>query len=122
MTAGVQRLEWVEARTRNYGPMVRFYRDLLGLPAFFEEDDKEFIQFRVGDSETYLALLGTQNPGGNFVPAIEVDDLDKAVQGLEGRGISFPAGIQTFTHLRLAEFADPDGNRLQLFEWRKTSE
>ena len=116
---GLQKVEWVESRSRNYPRLVRFYRDILGLPVAFEEDDKEFIEFRVGNSETYLAILGTRGGGRNFVPAIEVADLAAAVVMLRRRRVRFTTEVQEFMHIRLAEFEDPEGNRLQLFEWKR---
>ena len=50
-------LEWVEARVPNYAEMVEFYHHTLGLPVNFEEERHDFIQFRIGGSKTYLALL-----------------------------------------------------------------
>ncbi len=38
----------VEARVPNYAEMIDFYHRTLGLAVNFEEEDKEFIQFRVG--------------------------------------------------------------------------
>ena len=86
------------------------------MPVFFEEDDKEFIQFKVGESETYLAVLGSQSQEANFIPAIEVSSIEPVVAELKSRGIKFTSEIMSFTHIRLVEFQDPDGNRVQLFE------
>ena len=91
---------------------------MLGFPVAFEEDDKDFIEFEVGRSHAYLAILGTRRRGRNFIPAIEVEDLQAAVSALRRRRVRFATGIQEFAHIRLAE-EDSDGNRLQLFEWRR---
>ena len=53
-------LEWVEARVSNYEEMKKFYKGILGLPLNFEEERKDFIQYKVGPSKTYLALLDTK--------------------------------------------------------------
>lgn len=120
----IRGLEWTEARVRNYKKTVKFYRDVLGLKLVFEEDDKDFIQFSAGKSTTYLALLGVpkNSSSSNFVPTLEVDDIDAAVDRLRTKGVKFITRILEFTHIRLVEFVDPEGNRLQLFEWKKKKE
>jgi len=40
-------LEWVEARVPNYEDLKKFYRNTLGLPSNFEEEGKDFIQFKM---------------------------------------------------------------------------
>lgn len=88
--------------------------------------DKEFIQFRAGKSKTYLALLGAGNgysrrrAPSNFIPALEVDDIEAMATKLRRRGIRSLYRIMDFTHIRLGELMAPEGNLLQLFQWRKT--
>lgn len=114
------KLEWIETRTNNYRKLVEFYRDVLGLPVEFEEDDKDYIQFKVGKSDTYIAVLGSwkEREKENFIPAIEVTDLASAVAELKSKQVRFIKDIIEFTHIRLAEIEDPEGNKLQLFEFK----
>ncbi len=63
-------------------------------------------------------MLGSDTEGGNFIPAIEVSGIEPVVAELKSKGIRFTSEILSFTHIRLAEFQDPDGNRVQLFEWK----
>lgn len=58
------RLEWIETRADNYEELKRFYGSVLGLALNFEEERKDFVQFKVGSSKTYLALLDTKNRHG----------------------------------------------------------
>ena len=46
--------------------------------------------------------------------ALEVDDIDAAVQELGGQGVSFPKGVKDDGAVKLAMFADPDGYPLYL--------
>lgn len=82
-SAATRGLEWVEARVPNYDDMKKFYRNTLGLPLNFEEERKDFIQFKVGSSKTYLALLDLKKTGmtksRGFVPTFEVPDLQKFI-------------------------------------------
>lgn len=117
-------LEWVEARVPNYEEMKKFYRSTLGLPLNFEEERKDFIQFKVGPSKTYLALLDTKKTGmtrrSGFVPTFEVRDLDKFIQSIKKKGVKVGRRIAEGDHVRLVDFFDPNGNLLQAFEWKRT--
>lgn len=56
-------------------------------------------------------------PGGTVV--FEVDDLDMARAGLEQRGIVFDEHLgEVPGYARYASFTDPDGNTMQLIEYR----
>jgi catechol 2,3-dioxygenase-like lactoylglutathione lyase family enzyme len=116
-------LEWIEARVPNYGEMKKFYRNTLGLPLNFEEERKDFIQFRVGSSKTYLALLDLKKTGmtksRGFVPTFEVADLQKFVGSMREKGVRVGRRIVEGDHVRLIDFFDPNGNLLQAFEWKK---
>ncbi|HVH14898.1 MAG TPA: VOC family protein [Candidatus Angelobacter sp.] len=115
-------LEWVEARVQNYEEMKKFYRRTLGLPLNFEEERKDFIQFKVGPSKTYLALLDTKKTGmarrSGFVPTFEVPDLDKFVRSMKKKGVKVGRRVAEGDHVRLVDFFDPNGNLLQAFEWK----
>ena len=118
-------LEWVEARVSNYAEMKRFYRNTLGLPLNFEEERKDFIQFKVGSSKTYLALLDLKKTGmtksRGFVPTFEVPNLQKFVQSMKEKGVKVGRRIAEGDHVRLVDFFDPNGNLLQAFEWKRMS-
>src|SRR3989442_11024346 len=120
-----RKLEWVEARVENYEKMKKFYRTVLGLPLNFEEERKDFIQFRVGTSKTYLALLDTAKTGmtkrNGFVPTFEVSDLDKFIAQMKVKRVKVGSRISEGDHVRLVDFYDPNGNLLQAFEWKHKS-
>ena len=116
-------LEWVEARIPNYEEMKKFYRNTLGLPLNFEEERKDFIQFKVGPSKTYLALLDTKKTGmtrrSGFVPTFEVQNLDKFIQSMKKKGVKIGRRIAEGDHVRIVDFLDPNGNLLQALEWKR---
>ena len=102
--------------------MKRFYRNTLGLQLNFEEERKGFIQFKVGSSKTYLALLDlktgmTRSRG--FVPTFEVPDLRRFVQSMREKGVRVGWRIVEGGHVRLVDFFDPNGNLPQAFEWKR---
>ena len=116
-------LEWVEARVSNYAEMKKFYRGILSLPLNFEEERKDFIQFKVGPSKTYLALLDTKKTGvtksKGFIPTFEVSDLDRFIQSMKQKKVRVGRRIAEGDHVRLVDFYDPNGNLLQAFEWKQ---
>jgi len=118
-----RKLEWVEARVENYEKMKKFYRTILGLPLNFEEERKDFIQYKVGQSKTYLALLDTVKTGmtkaKGFVPTFEVSNLDQFVKRMKEKKVKVGSRIAEGDHVRLVDFYDPNGNILQAFEWKR---
>jgi len=116
-------LEWVEARVSNYEEMKKFYRGILDLSLNFEEERKDFIQFKVGPSKTYLALLDTKKTGmtrsKGFVPTFEVPDLDKFIRSMKEKRVRVGRRVAEGDHVRLVDFYDPNGNLLQAFEWEQ---
>src|SRR5437867_4799171 len=98
-----RKLEWVEARVENYEKMKKFYRTVLGLPLNFEEERKDFIQYKVGSSKTYLALLDTVKTGMNkargFVPTLEVSNLDRFIKSMKQRKVRVGRRIAEGDHV-----------------------
>jgi len=117
------KLEWVEARVGNYDEMKRFYKTVLRLPLNFEEERKDFVQYRVGNSKTYLALLNTVKTGmtkaKGFVPTFEVPDLDQFIKRMKKQKVRVGPRIAEGDHVRLVDFYDPNGNLLQAFQWKR---
>jgi predicted enzyme related to lactoylglutathione lyase len=114
------KLEWVEARVGNYDEMKRFYKTVLKLPLNFEEERKDFIQYKIGNSKTYLALLNTVKTGmtkaKGFVPTFEVEDLDRFIKQMKKQKVRVGRSIAEGDHVRLVDFYDPNGNLLQAFQ------
>jgi glyoxylase I family protein len=49
--------------------------------------------------------------------AIEVDDMDRAVQYLKGKGVEVSWGPVTLGTSKRAEIKDPDGLSIELRQW-----
>ena len=49
---------------------------------------------------------------------IETDDIRKTVEELQSRGVEFVSDVIEFRGIHVAQFQDPDGNRLQIREGR----
>ena len=121
----VKGLEWVEARVPIYAEMVEFYHRTLSLLVNFEEERKDFIQFRIGSSKTYLALLDAKKTGSEyiegFIPTLEVSDLDRFVSRMKKKGVKFTKRVVEGEHVRLIDFYDTGGRLLKAFEFKRKS-
>jgi len=104
--------------TRDMDRAVAFYETVLGLPVS-RRAGNEWAEFQAEGIR--LALHGTEEaampPSGTVV--FRVEDLDEARWALQQRGVVFDGhesevpGVARFT-----TFHDPDGNLLQLIEYR----
>lgn len=96
---------------------VIFYRDVLGLPLVWLEQQQGHAAV---ETSGLLLVLSTHEPpgAGGTVLAFDTQDMDTVLSALEERGVRFPQGIQEHGGRRTARFADPDGNSLELNQTR----
>jgi len=123
-----KRIDHVEITARDLDRSIRFYTDIFGLtmkerirqPA---PDIEEIAFLTLGD--TMLELLNMKNPAPNpecaqvgfRSMAIEVDDMDRAIEYLKGKGVAVTWGpVNLGTSIR-AEIKDPDGLSVELRQW-----
>lgn len=104
--------------TRDMDRAVAFYADVLGLE-LARRTGNGWAAFRAGAVQ--LALHGTDEtdapPAGTVV--FRVEDLDAARWALERRGVVFDGHEAEVPGVgRFATFHDPDGNPIQLIEYR----
>ncbi|MBI4301535.1 MAG: VOC family protein [Chloroflexi bacterium] len=94
-------------------------RRLVGRPplqeiAYLQLNDSviEFLSF------TDAVPLGTgQRQIGYRMMAIEVEDMDKAIEHLKGKGVAITQGPATLGNSKRAEIKDPDGLSIELRQW-----
>ena len=97
-----------------------FYSDVLGLPLVRRSGDA-WAEFDGGPIRVALHGVheGESVPRGGATAVFEVDDLDDAIAALGGRGVVFDQHVgEVEGFARFASFLDPDGNTLQLIEYR----
>jgi predicted enzyme related to lactoylglutathione lyase len=108
---------WVRDMDRS----VAFYRDALGLPMRMRHGD-DWAEFEAGGARIGLhgaAADERPSPGGTAVFVVE--DLDLAKASLEERGVGFEDHLgEVPGYARYASFTDPDGNSMQIIEYRTT--
>jgi predicted enzyme related to lactoylglutathione lyase len=105
-----------------------FYTNTLGLEKRVENptpDGPRFITVGVEGQDFMLVLWpgtpGQAEPAQGRVPpsvTIEVDDLRKTYDELKSRGVEFETDVLEFPWGYVAQFDDPDGNRLQIRQGR----
>ena len=105
-----------------------FYTDVLGLELRNDNptpDGPRFLTVGVPGQDFMLVLWpgtpGEAQPFQGGVPAsctIETADIRGVVETLKARGVTFLTDVIEFPWGYVAQFQDPDGNRLQLREGR----
>lgn len=127
----------INYRVRQMQPMIDFYRDVLELPV---SDDQDQGEYHVGDDwlilqtgeQTALELLDQDvhtvpkdggSPAGNRLwPILWTEDLEESRATLQGRGVSFTSDVFEETWGWFCFFQDPDGNDIELAQWRDAEE
>ena len=112
----------------DYEKSKKFYVEQLGLPIIRENYRKERndykLDLKIGDIE--LEIFGMEKAPNRVTEpeacglrhlAFKVDDIDKAVEWLNARGIETePIRIDEYTQKRMTFFRDPDNLPLELHE------
>jgi predicted enzyme related to lactoylglutathione lyase len=118
----IRRIWDITLAVSDLGTAVVFYEKVLGLTKKYRFGD--YAGFDCGGVELGLRTWGDREPPRKGEPCIDflVDDVDAAVDELRGKSVSLINGpTDTFWGGRVAAFADPDGNVLQLvqIDWGK---
>ena len=112
------RIGYVFVTARDFGAMLTFYRDTLGLAVeHLEEQRCVFLRFANGGPR--LAIYAGRADAGQTEPhwflVVDVPDIERAVAALRARDVAV-GGIEPVPHGRAAMFADPEGNRIEVHE------
>jgi lactoylglutathione lyase len=98
--------------TERFAECVVFYRDILGLPLWFEKGDLVCLRFgggylmiETGGSASNHLKATSQNP---TILRFNVRSVENAARDLQARGIAVV--IQVFDWGIVGAFTDPDGN------------
>ena len=112
----VERTDFVSVPVTDLERSTRFYADALGLP---QVGQGAWPEFQLGENVS-LYLIDPTNIGQRFEAphtsaiALRVADVHEAKRDLEAKGVSFDGDVFDTGVCHMAQFADPDGNRLML--------
>jgi len=118
----------IALRAVDFPAMKTFYTQTLGFPVVGSIPGSEICFINIGGTTIELIpAQGAQSvkPEAGFSHlALEVDDVDATYAELVDKGIKFAVLPRNAGDIRLAFFADPDGNELEIFQsptltWRK---
>ena len=123
-----KRIDHVEIVPKDIEQTIAFYTDVLGFK--IKERNKmnmpglsEISYLTLGD--TMIELLAFNSPApapegptlGYRIMAIEVEDMDKAIEFLKGKGVEISRPPMALGKSKRAEMKDPSGFTIELRQW-----
>jgi catechol 2,3-dioxygenase-like lactoylglutathione lyase family enzyme len=120
------KLTFVRLLVDDYAGCFRYYRDVMGFPATFGEEEGGYADFDAG-ADVSLALFVRQHQtdhvgapaeasGDKVAIIFEIEDVDAAIDELRGRGapVSAEPADRADWGIRVRYVRDPDGNLIEL--------
>jgi predicted enzyme related to lactoylglutathione lyase len=96
-----------------------FYGEILGLDVKFDFADKGLLAFKVGDDEPAIILKDTTHfPDAQPSLLLEVEDVKKTYQQLQGQGVIFTKAPYPIKTGWAAELKDPAGNIIGITDYK----
>src|SRR3954468_11709508 len=91
----------------------KFYQDLLGLKPSLTAMEGMWVEYEIGGTTIGVGCHPAWKPSrdGTSV-AFEVDDIDATIAKLKGAGVEFEMDKTETPVCWMAQFRDPDGNKL----------
>ena len=109
----------VQLRVADLDRAVTFYRDVMNFELVHRNDSLSWAKLSAGIPGVRIGLgVGREVKGsGNLSLNFGVRDIESARKQLEKRGVTFQGPTITIPQVvKLADFNDPDGNRIRLAE------
>jgi predicted enzyme related to lactoylglutathione lyase len=96
----------------------RWYLETLGFTRLFAMEDGSFIELHSPVDRVTIGLGRSDGAGADGVTlTFGVKDIDHARRMIEAKGVAFTGPTEEIPGVvRLATFADPDGNRIMLYQ------
>lgn len=126
----LKKLDLVWYTVSDWEKAMKFYKETLGLTVLFSDEKMKWAEFTTGETKEQqgakLAIHKTDAPqkstaqgtvDGGAVAVFLVDDAVAAKKALEEKGVKFEGEIKEIPQMvKIADFMDPDGNRLELVQ------
>ena len=113
----VRGVDFVGMPTRDVPAAAAFYGETLGLPRSVYNEARNYAEFETGNLTLSVfnpERMGLEHHINPNPVALHVDDVARAREALEARGVSFHGDILDTGVCHMAFFTDPDGNALML--------
>lgn len=107
----------VQLRVSNLDRAVAFYTKVLGLDLVLRSDELHWAELSFGLPNVKIGLGEGEEVKGSGTTSLNVGvkDVDAARATLERRGVTFLRDTMTIEgKVKLADFLDPDGNKIRL--------
>jgi glyoxylase I family protein len=128
-----KRIDHIELLTEQPERAERFYTGVLGFRVRHRDrvpqtplGPLDLVYLDLGGTTVELmtypeSKLGTREPGGRLgyqMMALEVEDMERALAHLKAHGVDAAWGPKIRPTYARAEIRDPDGNPIELRQWR----
>jgi predicted enzyme related to lactoylglutathione lyase len=107
----------IELRSTQWGEVLQWYREVLGLWVAIRVPEDEYALLIAGEGRLALMGRGTATRNDRVSLAFEVADLEEVEARLLASGTDVERVADHAEGLTLLRTADPDGNRITLFRW-----
>jgi len=125
-----KRIDHIELVTADTERAVRFYTEVLGFNVrsrLTVPGGLELVYLDLGGTTVELMTYTEMKPApraegehlGYRMMALEVDDMQRALDALKAKGIAASWGPKVRPSYARAEIRDPDGNSIELRQWVK---
>ena len=124
MSIGVKDIAFVGYPVADLDRARDFYERVIGLECTMDhpiDDTVRWVEYDIGTSTS--AISNAWPPSGQSGPcaALEVDDIDAAVEKLRAENVTFKTDIMASPSCRFASITDPDGNDLMIHQHGTTA-
>lgn len=100
-----------------------FYERVIGLKCTMDhslpEEGKRWIEFDVGRTAIAISNIMPPSEGSGVGAALEVEDLDAALQKLKSENVDIKTDMMESPGCRFFIITDPDGNDLTIHQHKK---
>lgn len=109
----IKEVAFVAVAVSDFKRARKFYEETLELKAGSSPENYPWVEFEVGDVTIGVGQHENWQPSRDGTTiAFEVDDIDAAITKLKERGVKFDMEKTETPVCFMAQFRDPDGNKL----------
>lgn len=109
----IKEVAFIAVAVSDFAKSKKFYQETLELKAGYVPEGFPWIEFEVGGTTIGMGQHENWQPSRDGTSiAFEVDDIDATIAKLKERGVQFDMEKMETPVCFMAQFRDPDGNKL----------